>query len=644
MQGFCGYLRPRALAAMLLAGLFLHGCGSSEGQDTFYLARTINLVTDSPGQAIDIGDLSFQAAFGTGTGYSSAFAGSGDIEVRAFVPGALPADPFEDTLVLKAAETVEFANRTAYTVINYGTVADFRSMTLVSPVPDIVDANAIQLQFAHAALGAGSVDIYVTDPDADLASSTPTATLAVGEVSTSSSRPNADYRVRVTAPGSSTAIFDSGTITPSSAGEKLFVIGRTIGPNPVPVFLSLWAGQGGPASISDVNTPAFLRFLHLAGSVGNLDLYAEDDYSAPVATNTAFGTLSGYSSVTDTLPDGVSVLSGTSVDFVASATDAEDGDLGANITWTSSIDGALADSGTEIAATLTSGIHSVVASVTDAGGLTGSAVVRVNAIAASTSAPVVEILDPPYGRQVAVGTAVTFTGQAEDDVDGDVAASVAWISNIDGALGTGATVTATLTPGMHAITASVTDSDSLTGSESIVVDVTTTGNTAPVVAISAPDFIEGIELDAVEAGTTNVPVFQGLFELFNGAVYTKYITDVGGELGAAVIADAVQKVATHSLIRFINTSDLAGSVDVYVTDPGAGIDGADEILNNLPLGLDSGVAPLAAGTYDFTFATAGTADVVLIIPSVTVTTSQSNIFALLDDDMAMQVTHVRLID
>lgn len=645
MQGFCGIARRRALAALLLAGLFLHGCGSSEGQDTFYLARAINLVTDSPGQAIDIGTLSFQAAYGTGTGYSSAFAGSGDIEVRAFVPGATPTDNFEDTLVLKPAETVDFADRTAYTVINYGTVADFRSLTIADPVPETVDANSVQVRFVHAALGAGSVDIYVTDPDADLTASTVEASLAVGEVSATSSRAVADFRVRITAPGSTTAIYDSGTITTQNGGERMFVIGRTVGPNPVPVFLSLWTRQGAPAAISDTNLTALVRFLHLSGSTGNLDVYAEDDYAAPLATNVAFGELSGYASVVDSLPDGVSVLQNTPVDFVASATDAEDGDVAANITWSSSIDGALAESGAEISATLTGGNHSVVAVVTDAGGLTGSAAVRVSVATSGTTAPVIEILAPPTGTQVASGTAVDFTASAEDGTDGDISDTLTWTSNIDGTLaGTGGTITATLSPGSHAITAMATDSDTFVGSDTVIVNVTSTGNTAPAVSISAPDFLSAIEFDLVATGTSDVPVFQGLFEIFAGAVYTQFLTDVGGELSSSVIADAVQKVATHSLIRFINSSDLAASVDIYATPAGTPIDGITEYFNNLPVGRDTGVAPLAAGTYDLTFTTAGTADVVLVIPSITVSELQSNIIVLLDDDANMQVTFTRLID
>lgn len=645
MQGMGGNARRRALAMLLLAGLFLQGCGSNEGQDVFYLARTINLVTDSPGQAIDIGELSFQAAYGTGTSFSSDFAGTGNIEVRAFVPGPTPTDNFEDTLILRPAESVDFTDRTAYTLINYGTVADFRSILIVDPIPDTIAPGTMEIRIAHAALGAGSVDVYVTDPDADLAASTPEASLAAGEVSPTSSRPTADYRVRITAPGSSTVIYDSGTIAPFNGGEQFLVIGRTVGPTPVPVFVSLWTRQGNPTAFTDANTPAFLRFLHLSSGSANLDLYAEDDYANPVATNVAFGGLSNYGSVADTLADGVSVLENTPVDFVATALDSEDGDVTANLAWNSSIDGALTETGGEINATLTQGTHSVVASVTDSGGLTGSAAVRVNVVSAGSSAPVVEILDPPNGFQVASGTAVTFTGQAEDDTDGDVTDTLSWSSNIDGALtGTGGSITATLSPGIHAITATATDTETLIGGESVIVDVTTTGNTAPAVTISAPDFLDAIELDLVETGTSNVPIFQGAFEIFPGAVYTQYLTDVGGVPGSAVIADPVQRVATHSLIRFINSSDLAGTVDIYATEAGTGIDGVTEYFNNLRVGLDTGVAPLAAGTWDLTFTTAGTADVLLVIPSITVSELQSNIIVLLDDDPGMQVTFTRIID
>ena len=637
--------RLRNLGALLCIGVLLQACGSSEGQETFYLARAINLVPDSAGQTIEVGELSFQAAFGTGTGFSSAFAGSGEIEVRAFVPGATVGDAFVDTLVLKPAETIEFEDATSYTIINYGTVADFRSITLTAPVPDTIDTSVIRLQFVHAALGAGNVDIYVTTPDADLANSAVTTSLGVGQVSTPSNEAVSDYRIRLTSPGTTSVIFDSGTLSPTTPGDRLFVIGKTTGPTSTPVFLSRWSSQGAPLAISDINTPAYVRLLHLVPGTGALDLIAEDDYANPIAVNTAFGQQSAYGEVRDTLPDGVSVLSGTEVSFVASANDAEEGDLSANIIWSSSIDGALAGTGGEIAETLSPGTHSVIASATDSAGITGSAAVRVTILTTGNAAPVVQVLSPQNGKEFAAGTAITFTATANDSEDGDLAASLTWTSNIDGALtGTGASVTAVLSPGIHAVTASAADTTGLVGSESVIVSVMPASGSAPVVSISAPDFLTAIEFDLALTGDPDNVVLQNLYEVFDGTAYTLTFTDPSGVPGAALLADAVQRVATHSLVRVVNASDIAGAVDIYFSAPGAGIAGTSAFFTNVRSGLDSGVGPVAASTYDVTFTTAGSSDIVLVIPSLTLATAQSNTIALVDDDANMLVDYLRIAE
>ncbi len=79
---------------------------------------------------------------------------------------------------------------------------------------------------------------------------------------------------------------------------------------------------------------------------------------------------------------------------------------------------------------------------------------------------------------------MTFTGEATDDADGDLTDSLVWSSTLDGNLGTGDTVTATLSVGTHIIAASVTDSGGLTDADSLTVSVTEPPSTPPS---SGPD-------------------------------------------------------------------------------------------------------------------------------------------------------------
>ena len=168
--------------------------------------------------------------------------------------------------------------------------------------------------------------------------------------------------------------------------------------------------------------------------------------------------------------NGASFPEGTSISFAGSANDAEDGDLTASLAWTSSLDGAIGTGGA-FSATLSVGTHTITASVTDSGGLTGSALISVMVTPTGNAPPAVNITTPPDGASFPEGTSIAFAGSATDAEDGDLTANLAWSSSRDGAIGTGGSFSATLSVGTHTVTASVTDSGGATGSASISVTV-----------------------------------------------------------------------------------------------------------------------------------------------------------------------------
>ncbi|TXS96543.1 S8 family serine peptidase [Parahaliea maris] len=75
---------------------------------------------------------------------------------------------------------------------------------------------------------------------------------------------------------------------------------------------------------------------------------------------------------------GTGFSSGASVIFSGTAGDAEDGDLSAFLSWSSSLDGALGTGSTVVAASLSDGSHVVSASVTDSGGETAVETVSIS--------------------------------------------------------------------------------------------------------------------------------------------------------------------------------------------------------------------------------------------------------------------------
>lgn len=89
--------------------------------------------------------------------------------------------------------------------------------------------------------------------------------------------------------------------------------------------------------------------------------------------------------------------------------------------------------------------------------------------------PTVSISSPASGSSFTSGDSVTFVAAATDDQDGDLTADIEWSSDVDGVLGTGGSVNASLSDGTHVVTASVVDSDSNAASDSVTVTLQVAG-------------------------------------------------------------------------------------------------------------------------------------------------------------------------
>jgi extracellular elastinolytic metalloproteinase len=70
--------------------------------------------------------------------------------------------------------------------------------------------------------------------------------------------------------------------------------------------------------------------------------------------------------------DGAGFTEGDAVTFSGSATDFEDGDLSGSLAWTSSLDGSIGSGASFTTSTLSTGSHTITATVTDSGGANGS--------------------------------------------------------------------------------------------------------------------------------------------------------------------------------------------------------------------------------------------------------------------------------
>ena len=84
----------------------------------------------------------------------------------------------------------------------------------------------------------------------------------------------------------------------------------------------------------------------------------------------------------------------------------------------------------------------------------------------------VNITAPGEGAEFDIAVSIAFTGTATDTEDLILTPSLAWASNIDGAIGAGGSFSQTLSAGYHTVTASVTDSGGLPDSDKVHVVVT----------------------------------------------------------------------------------------------------------------------------------------------------------------------------
>ncbi|HOX27778.1 MAG TPA: PKD domain-containing protein [bacterium] len=121
--------------------------------------------------------------------------------------------------------------------------------------------------------------------------------------------------------------------------------------------------------------------------------------------------------------------------------------------------------------------------------------------------PNASIQIPADGATFNQGTTITFTGAAADCEDGMLATGFKWTSDINGTIGTGATIrTSELSPGIHTITLTATDSGLLADTASIKITVApNTSNNPPTATIVSPanglEFSNGATINFLGAGT-----------------------------------------------------------------------------------------------------------------------------------------------
>ncbi|MDX1443079.1 MAG: DUF4397 domain-containing protein [Gammaproteobacteria bacterium] len=197
-----------------------------------------------------------------------------------------------DTTAL-ALDNVELTPDTPYTVIAANSLASIEAIVLDDSVTAPAAGN-LAVRVVHGAATAPAVDVYVTAADADLGAASPAVSnAAFADASGFLEIAAGEYRIRVTATGTTDVVFDSGAID-LPEGAQLTVVALP-SENPVsPIELVALTGDSAAPTIELNDNRALLRAAHMSPDAPNVDVYVD---GAQVLTNVPFKAVSDYLTV-----------------------------------------------------------------------------------------------------------------------------------------------------------------------------------------------------------------------------------------------------------------------------------------------------------------------------------------------------------
>lgn len=202
------------------------------------------------------------------------------------VDGILPTG---DVAVIGPVD-LSFERDMTYTIAAVNDVANIEPVVIEQSDED-VSAGSARLFVLHAAAAAPSVDVFVTAPGADLATSAPVGTFAFKGTIGPAEVTAGDYQIRVTAAGNPGAVvFDSGTITLNDGDDLVVAAVPNTSGGAAPISL-VGLAESGSAELLDVATPTALRVGHLSADTGPVDVLVN---GAEYLTDVPFTAVTGF--------------------------------------------------------------------------------------------------------------------------------------------------------------------------------------------------------------------------------------------------------------------------------------------------------------------------------------------------------------
>lgn len=206
----------------------------------------------------------------------------GDQAVR--VDGRLPGGATATVIPASGPDpVVSIADGDQVSIIALGDVATITAQVVVDSDP-IVPSGSVRLRVLHAAPAVGTVQVWLSAPNAVLDaadSAITTADFAFNSFLTADPLeiPSGNYRVRVTPSlADTTVLYDSGTVALPSGGNLLLAAVPNTGAGTAPVSLIASTGSA-LLEFLDVNTPSNVRVVHASSDAPAVDVLVDGNPS-----------------------------------------------------------------------------------------------------------------------------------------------------------------------------------------------------------------------------------------------------------------------------------------------------------------------------------------------------------------------------
>ncbi|MFH4816245.1 DUF4397 domain-containing protein [Vibrio alginolyticus] len=277
-------------ALTMVAALGLAACGSDSDTIEYSNLQAVHASSDAPLANVWINDKSSLTGvdYGMGSGYMKLREGMNSIQVDVQLPG-------DETATVIPKTELDLDSDFNYNVFVVGDADGspnpVEPLVVTRSADSMADANSLDVQVVHAASGVPAVDLYVTEPGADLASATPLMNLAYKASTDVLNIPAGEYQVRL-AVGDSVA-FDSGTVSlAANSNLTIAAIGTGDSNSTSPVKLLVLDGSGS-SIIEDMGSQAEVRVGHLVDGAPVVDVNVNGAAFAPLA-DLAFKEIRGY--------------------------------------------------------------------------------------------------------------------------------------------------------------------------------------------------------------------------------------------------------------------------------------------------------------------------------------------------------------